>query len=113
MVFLYFEECVLFFVLCMHEDSGINLILMLREMIYGMFFPSECLNISHVYAEGNSYICTYVFIVNDSEILVKTIDDFVNEFISKNAQTVEKIIHTGFNDEMPNNGGMHACINAE
>ncbi|MCK4730972.1 MAG: hypothetical protein KAT65_00810, partial [Methanophagales archaeon] len=47
-----------------------------------------------------------------TEIVVKTIGDFVNEFVSKSVQTVEKLIHTGFNDEMPNNGGVPIVLTA-
>ena len=49
---------------------------------------------------------------NSLEITIKTIGNFVNDFISRSVQTAEKFIHTRLNDKMPRNGGVPIVLTA-
>ncbi len=47
-----------------------------------------------------------------TEIVIKALGNFVNEFISKSVQTTEKFIHTKLNDKMPKNDGVPIVLTA-
>ena len=49
---------------------------------------------------------------SSTEIIIKTIGNFVNDFVSKCVQTGEKFAHARFNDEMPKNGGVPIVLTA-
>ena len=49
---------------------------------------------------------------SSTEIVIKTIGSFVNDFISECVQTTEKLVHTRFNDRMPKNGGVPIVLTA-
>ncbi|RLI46638.1 radical SAM protein [Candidatus Bathyarchaeota archaeon] len=49
---------------------------------------------------------------SSTEIMIKTIGNFVNAFISKCVQTGEKFVHTRFNGKTPKNGGAPIVLTA-
>jgi radical SAM superfamily enzyme YgiQ (UPF0313 family) len=49
---------------------------------------------------------------NSTEVVIKTIGDFVDALISKCVQTGEKFIRTRFNNETPKNGGVPIVLTA-
>jgi len=49
---------------------------------------------------------------SSTAIVIKTVGNFVNAFISKCVHTGEKFIHTRFNDKMPKNGGVPIVLTA-
>jgi len=49
---------------------------------------------------------------NSTELMIRTVGNFVNDFISKCVYTGKKFIHTRFNDKMPKNGGAPIVLTA-